>query len=93
MKTKIQPSDLKLICPQFFIRSFTNDNERAKQYFTAIKSEKYESGLIIEKLVLSKNWELYNEYKMIKKFKGYYLFRTTFSIKIETLKTVMNILN
>ena len=78
----------------FLIRSFTNDKERAKQYFTVAKSENYSEALIIRKLVLSENLNLYGgNSKIIKQFKGYYLFEQRFSIKIETLKTVMYVLN
>ena len=79
---------------RFFIRSFTNDKERAKQYFMVAKSENYSEALIIRKLVLSENLELYGgNSKIIKKFKDYYLFEQRFSIKIETLKMVMSVLN
>ena len=80
--------------PRFFIRSFTNDKERAKQYFTVAKSDNYSEALIIRKLVLSENLKLYGgNSKIIKQFKDYYLFEQRFSIKIETLKIVMSVLN
>ena len=82
------------VMPRFFIRSFTNDKERAKQYFIVAKSENYSEALIIRKIVLSKKLQLYGgNSKIIKQFKDYYLFELIFSIKIETLKTVMSVLN
>ncbi|MDD4154113.1 MAG: hypothetical protein PHT30_01720 [Bacilli bacterium] len=89
-----QQSAIQLVMPRFFIRSFTNDNERAKQYFMVAKSDKCSEALIIRKLVLSENLKLYGgNSKILKQFKEYYLFEQRFSIKIETLKTVMSVLN
>ncbi len=87
-------SAIQLVMPRFFIRSFTNDKERAKQYFTVAKSDNCAVALIIRKLVLSENLKLYGgNSRILKQFKNYYLFEQRFSIKIETLKTVMSVLN
>ena len=93
-KQQTRQSAVQLVMPRFFIRSFTNAKERAKQYFMVAKSENYSEALIIRKLVLSENLSLYgSNSKIIKQFKDYYLFEQRFSIKIETLKTVMSVLN
>ena len=50
--------------------------------------------ILIRKLVLSENLQLYgSNSKIIKQFKNYYLFEQRFAIKIETLKIVMSVLN
>ena len=92
--SETRQSAIQLVMSRFFIRSFTNDKERAKQYFTVAKSDNYSEALIIRKLVLSENLKLYGDNsKIIKQFKDYYLFEQRFSIKIETLKIVMSVLN
>ena len=81
------------ISKKFFIKSRTNENEQAKQYFFVINSDKFDNVLIVRKLVLSKNLRLYaGKYKILKTFKGYYLFESEFSIKLNTLKMVNEII-
>lgn len=89
--------EIKLAMPRFFIRSITNNKEKAKQYFTVIeKDNNSDTTLIIRKLILSRDFVLYKsrgEFKIIKQVKGYYLFEQWFSIKMETLDLVMSFLN
>lgn len=90
----MEKENIQIVYPCFFIRSFNNDKELAKQYFTVAKSKNYSEALIIRKIVLSKNTKLYSkDFKIIKKFKDYYLFEQVFSIKIETLRMVTSVLN
>lgn len=88
--TENQQYDIQYLTPRFIIRSPTNNNERAKQYFIVAKTENCVESLIIRKLVLSENLKLYGDsFKILKQFKNYYLFEEKFSIKIETLKQVI----
>lgn len=80
------------ISKKFFIKSRTNENEQAKQYFFVTDSKDCDNALIIRKLVFSKNIKLYGNYNILKRFKDYYLFETTFSIKLDTLKMVHEII-
>ena len=85
--------NISVVMPRFFIRSKTNAGEFTKQSFLAITSDTTESALIIRKLVLTDNFELYRNFKLIKKYKGRGLFEQRFSIKLSTLSTVIASLN
>jgi hypothetical protein len=85
--------NIGVVMPRFFIRSKTNDGEFAKQSFLAITSDTTEPALIIRKLVLTDNFELYRNFKLIKEYKDRGLFEQRFSIKLSTLSTVIASLN
>ena len=90
---RIEALNIAVIMPRFFIKSKTNDKEYAKQYFLAIQSDTTDAALIIRKLVLSDNFRLYEDYKLLKEYKGMGLFETRFSIKLSTLNMVISALN
>ena len=81
------------IMPEFFIRSRTNDGERAKQYFISVRVEDAEPTLLIRKLVLTKNLSLYSDYKLLKLCNGYGLFEQRSGLKLSTLDKVLTKLN
>ena len=83
-------TELAIIMPSFFIRSKTNRGELCKQRFLAAKSKESASALIVVKLVLTDNYNLYRDFELVKEYKGKYLFRQDFSIKVSTLSTVVN---
>ena len=96
MKTNlINFTDIEVIVPRFFLRSNTNDGEKAKQYFTVLRTNEFEPSLIIRKLVLTKDFVLYQKhgYKHLKGYKGMYLMGTTFGLKIDTLNSVLEIVD
>jgi len=70
-------------------KSKTNNGEFAKQSFVAVKIEEHDSSLIVRKLVLSDDFELYNDFKLLKKYKNKGLFEQRFGIKLSTLSTVI----
>lgn len=77
---------------KFFIRSKTSNGEFAKQYFIVTKSNIHEPALLIRKLILSEDFELYKDATLLKTFKGNGLYEMRFSLKISTLKQVIYIL-
>lgn len=81
------------IIPPFFIRSLTNSDDNAKQYFHLIEFEMDKPSLVIRKLVLSKNPIYYTNFRVIKIYKDYNLFEQYFSIKLETLSKVISVIN
>ena len=84
---------IEVMVPRFFLRSSTNEGEKAKQYFTVLKTNQFEPSLIIRKLVLTKDFALYQKqgYKGRKAYKGMYLVETTFGLKIDTLNSVLEV--
>ena len=81
---------IQAVVPLFIVRSLTNDGDRAKQYVTVLKSDKYAPSLIIRKLVLTEDVGYLNVgFKCLKNFKGFYLFEQVFSIKVDTLNLVI----
>lgn len=82
---KNEAVNMRYIAPVFFIRSKTNDGEFAKQYFHTITGDNTEPSLVIDKLVLSDNFSLYQSYKLLKIYKGKGLFEVAFGIKLTTL--------
>lgn len=96
MKTSlINFIDIEVMVPWFFLRSNTNDGEKAKQYFMVLRTNECEPSLIIRKLVLTKDFVLYQKhgYKHLKGYKGMYLMGTTFGLKIDTLNSVLEIVD
>jgi len=85
--------NIGVIVPRFFIKSKTNNSEFAKQSFLAVTSDTTEAALIIRKLVLTDNFELYDNFELLKTYKGKGLFEQRFSIKLCTLKIVINALS
>lgn len=82
-----------IIIKKFRLKTRTNNKELAKTYFTVVEDETLDDSLIIRKLVLSKDVDLYsNTSVIIKYFKDYYLFQQIFSIKLDTLKKVNEII-
>lgn len=82
-----------LLMPSFFIRSLTNNGDRAKAYFLVAKAEGLDPALVIKSRILSRDIDLYGEtHKVIKKFGDYYLFERGYSIKIDTLSHVVKAL-
>lgn len=82
-----------VIMSRFFIKSKTNANEHAKQYFIALENDDYESCLIVRKLVLSSDERLCHDFEILREYKGKFLFEQRFSIKLETLSNVLKVLN
>lgn len=96
MKTNIvNLIDIEVMVPRFFLKSNTNEGEKAKQYFTVLKTNEFEPSLIIRKLVLTKDFVPYQKqgYKGRKAYKGMYLMETTFGIKIDTLNSVLEVVD
>jgi len=89
----VEPINLSLVMPRFFIRSKTNEKEFAKQYFVVIKSDNTDPALLIRKLILSNNFRLYANCELLKTYKGMGLFEDRFGIKLSTLKAVFYALN
>lgn len=81
-----------VIMQKFFIRSKTNNGEFAKQYFIVSKSDIYEPALLVRKLILSGDHALYKEVELLRIYKGKGLYEMKFSIKISTLKMVIETL-
>lgn len=79
----------------FFIKSKTNSGEIAKQYCTVAKNDTCDTSLILRKLVYTDNIEMYKRggFKLLRKFKGYGLFEKYFSIKLSTLKVILETIN
>jgi hypothetical protein len=75
------------------IRSTTNAGEPAKQYFYIYKSQGTDISLIIRKLVLSSDSELYADFENLKTYKGLTLYRQRFSIKLKTLGEIVGWIN
>ena len=75
--------------PYFFIKSKTNNDEFCKQYFVVVSKDNIAPSLIVKKLVLSEDFELYRDCKIIKTFKDKGLFLKTFGLKIDTLNKVL----
>lgn len=81
------------IIKKFRLKTRTNNKELAKTYFIVVQDDTLDDSLIIRKLVLSKDVDLYsNTSVIIKYFKDYYLFQQIFSIKLDTLKKVNEII-
>ena len=75
------------------IKTKTNDNEICKQYIKILYSDG-QNAVVITKLVLTKH-EYYKElgFIPIKQFKDHVLIKQVFSIKINTLKKINEILD
>src|SRR5690554_723656 len=96
MKTSIEDFfGIEVMVPRFFLRSNTNDGEKAKQYFTVLRTNECEPSLVIRKLVLTKDFDLYQKqgYRFRKAHKGMYLMETTFGLKIDTLNRVLEVMD
>ena len=78
-----------------FVKSKTNGGDLAKQYFKYIilVKGKTQSAILIRKYILTKDLELYQGYKIIRRFKDKYLLFTSFSLKPSTMKTVLDWIN
>lgn len=86
---------IEVMVPRLFLRSNTNGGERAKQYFTVRRTNEFDPSLIVRKLVLTKDFALYQKhgYKYLKGYKGTYLMETTFGLKIDTLNSVLEVVD
>jgi hypothetical protein len=74
---------------KFIVKSRAINKAIVKQYFEAIVGEDESSGLIITKLALSKDIEIWGTNSIVvKKFKDFYLFKQEFSIKLSTLDII-----
>jgi len=82
------------VLKRFVIKSKTNDGEFAKQYNTVLAKSGYSPALIIRKLVYTKNFDSYvrSGFKLLKKFNSSGLVEQYFSIKLSTLKIVIDAL-
>lgn len=69
------------------IRTKTNNGELCKQIFFIASSDKYEKALIIKKYILTRNLYPYlrTHHITVKTYKNFYLMRTGYSIKLNTL--------
>lgn len=74
---------------EFFIKSKTVGGDKAKQYFFFVKREDGPPCLIVQKLVLSKDYETYKRYEFLKQFKRFGLYQQVFVIKLSTCKMVV----
>jgi len=78
----------------FFIRSKTNNGDLSKQYCKVLKDNGMNDALIIRKLILSEDVNLYaDNLQIIKKFKDKYLFEQKFGLKLSTLSCINTTLN
>jgi hypothetical protein len=80
----------------FVIRSRANDGSTAKQYFSVAKSDEHEPSLIVKKLTLTDNYALYTrtyEHRLVREFKGRWLFETRWSIRLSTLNLAITKIN
>jgi hypothetical protein len=84
---------VKVLVPEFFIRSRTVRGESSKQTFVVVRTEDNDAALLIRKLVLSGDINRFADYKILKQFKNQYLFELVFSIKIKTLEKVVSHIN
>jgi len=74
---------------QLTIRSNTIGGDFAKQTMViVVNSDGEEPVLVIKKLVLSSDIELYKDYKLLKIYKDKHLFINWFSLKISTLSEI-----
>lgn len=74
------------------IKTLTNQGELCKQYFSVAFGDGLDAGLIIRKLVLTKDTDLYlikGKCELLREFKDVYLVQTIFSIKLSTLQGVV----
>ena len=82
---------------KFFRKTITNGGDLCKQYFIVIDGDGKDSALAIRRYTLadSDRDELYVRTgdRLIKCFKGKRLWYTSFSIKIDTLNSVMDLIN
>lgn len=80
---------------RFFIRGKSNLGDNSKQYFVVAKSKGFEETLVCRTLVLAKYLDLYIDtgFRIVKTFGDYCLYERVFSIKTETLKEVIEVLN
>lgn len=74
------------IIAQLIVRSKTNEDELAKQYFTYVQMGD-KSALVIKKLILSAHKRLPN-CKCVRKYEGKHLLMETFGIKPDTFFAV-----
>ena len=93
MSNKNDLEKLSVIVPKFYIKSRTNSGDIGKQSFLVIRGDISEPSLIIRKLALSSDFSLFKEFKLLKRFKDNGLFEQRFSIKLSTLKIVIDSLN
>lgn len=78
----------------FIKKTKTNNGELAKQYFKVVSGTGYETALVIKKLVLSSDTNIYaGEYRILRTWKNKYLFEKWFSIKLSTLVDVFKWIN
>jgi len=75
------------------IRSKTLLGESAKQTFYLYKSDGYEATLVIHKLVLSDDEDMWKDFEPLKTFKGKTLFFQHYSIRLSTLSQVIDWMN
>lgn len=79
---------------RIILRGKTNDRDTAKQYcyLSENKSKGYAKSVIIRKLILTEQKELYilARYILLRKYKGKYLFENSFSIKLSTLNKIVD---
>lgn len=70
------------------IKSKTNNNDLAKQYFIIYGTNEDDICLIVYKYVLSSDFDLYKDHKLVKTFKDKGLYFIHYSIRLETLMNV-----
>ncbi len=75
------------------IKSKTILGESAKQSFYLYKCDGYEATLVIHKLVLSDDEDMWKDFESLKTFKGKTLFFQHYSIKMSTLSQVIYWMN
>ena len=81
-----------IVLAKFIKRTNTNDNEKAKQTFRIIGTNNENVCLSIHKLVLTDNRKLYDKvgFELLRIWKGKFVFKQVFSIKLSTLGDVVN---
>ena len=72
------------------IKSKTNNNEKAKQTFKLIKGKGFEDVLIIERIVLTTDLDLYKKSEVLRQTDNYRLVKDSFGIKANTLITALS---
>ena len=79
---------------RLILRGKTNDGDTVKQYYfvTENKDKCYVKSVIIHRLILTKQKDNYLKtgHILIRKFKGKYVFKKSFSMKLETLNQIVD---
>jgi hypothetical protein len=72
------------------IKSMTNNNEKAKQTFKLCKGQNLDDSILIERIVLTTDLDLFKKSEVLRQTENYRLVKDSFGIKLKTLTIALH---